>query len=80
MKGSGPGWNADVLTDLPRARRYLIAVSGGRDSVALLHWLLVQGYRKLVVCHFEHGLRGRAGKSDARFVQRLAQKRERDAA
>ena len=53
---------------------YLIGISGGRDSVALLHWLLDQGYRKLIVCHFEHGLRGRAGKSDARFVERLAQK------
>ena len=42
--------------------------------MALLHWLLAQGYRKLIVCHFEHGLRGRAGKADARFVERLAQK------
>ncbi len=74
MKRPSPGWNADVLTGLPRARRYLIAVSGGRDSVALLHWLLARGYRKLIVCHFEHGLRGRAGKEDARFVERLARK------
>jgi len=65
---------ADTLADLPRARRYLVAVSGGRDSVALLHWLLAQGFRKLIVCHFEHGLRGRAGRGDARFVERLAQK------
>jgi len=65
---------ADALADLPRSRRYLVAVSGGRDSIALLHWLLAQGYRKLIVCHFEHGLRGRAGKADARFVARLARK------
>jgi len=65
---------ADTLADLPRARRYLVAVSGGRDSVALLHWLLAQDFRRLIVCHFEHGLRGRAGKGDARFVERLAQK------
>jgi hypothetical protein len=51
----------------------LVGVSGGRDSVALLHWLQAHGYRKLVVCHLEHGLRGRAGKADARFVARLAQ-------
>jgi tRNA(Ile)-lysidine synthase len=74
MKRSGPDWNADAVASLPRARRYLVAVSGGRDSVVLLHWLLAQGYRKLIVCHFEHGLRGRAGKSDARFVERLAEK------
>ncbi len=59
---------------MPNDRRYLIGVSGGRDSVVLLHWLLAQGYRKLVVCHFEHGLRGRAGQADARFVARLAHK------
>ncbi|MEO6970231.1 MAG: tRNA lysidine(34) synthetase TilS [Chthoniobacterales bacterium] len=76
MKRPGPGWNADALADLPRSRRYLVAVSGGRDSVALLHWLLAQDYRKLIVCHFEHGLRGRAGKSDACFVERLAQKQK----
>lgn len=76
MKRPSPGWNADALLDLPRSRRYLVAVSGGRDSVALLHWLLAQNYRKLLVCHFEHGLRGRAGKSDACFVERLAQKQK----
>jgi tRNA(Ile)-lysidine synthase len=61
-------------SDLPNDYRYLVGVSGGRDSVVLLHGLLGQGYRKLVVCHFEHGLRGRAGKADARFVERLAAK------
>lgn len=74
MKRRRPDWKTDALADLPSTRRYLIAVSGGRDSVALLHWLLALGYRKLIVCHFEHGLRGRAGKADARFVERLAQK------
>jgi tRNA(Ile)-lysidine synthase len=60
------------LADLPNDRRFLIGVSAGRDSVALLHWLLERGYRRLVVCHFEHGLRGRASKADALFVRRLA--------
>ena len=68
------GFRTTLLPDLPNDRRYLVGISGGRDSVALLHWLLAQGYRKLIVCHFEHGLRGRAGKTDARFVERLAQK------
>ncbi|CAN5398889.1 hypothetical protein BH20VER3_BH20VER3_10780 [soil metagenome] len=67
-------WGREGLAGLPNDRRYLIGVSGGRDSVALLHWLLLLGYRKLIVCHFEHGLRGRAGKADARFVTRLAEK------
>jgi tRNA(Ile)-lysidine synthase len=53
---------------------YLVGVSGGRDSVALLHCLLEAGYRDLTVCHVDHGLRGAAGKGDARFVQELAGK------
>jgi tRNA(Ile)-lysidine synthase len=68
-------WERELLIGLPTNRRYLIGVSGGRDSVVLLHWLLSLGYRRLIVCHFEHGLRGRAGKSDARFVERLARKK-----
>lgn len=74
MKRNGRRWGNEGLTALPNDRRYLIGVSGGRDSIVLLHWLLGQGYRKLIVCHFEHGLRGRAGKTDARFVERLATK------
>jgi tRNA(Ile)-lysidine synthase len=50
----------------------LVAVSGGRDSVALLHWLYQQGCRKLIVCHFNHRLRGRESGQDAAFVRRLA--------
>ncbi len=53
-------------------RKYLIGVSGGRDSVALLHMLHAAGFRKLVVCHLNHALRGRASTQDAAFVKRLA--------
>ena len=75
MKPPSPAeWGRELLKDLPDDRRYLIGLSGGRDSVVLLHWLLGRGYRRLIACHFEHGLRARAGKSDARFVARLAQK------
>lgn len=50
----------------------LVAVSGGRDSVALLHLLISAGHRNLVVCHLNHGLRGRESGQDAAFVRRLA--------
>jgi tRNA(Ile)-lysidine synthase len=53
---------------------YLIGVSGGRDSVALLHWLVNLGYEKLIVCHLNHQLRGRSSDADARFVKGLARK------
>ena len=58
----------------PRDTRYLIGVSGGRDSVALLHWLNSLGYKKVVVCHLNHQLRGRSSDADAQFVEKLAGK------
>src|SRR6266508_1809710 len=58
--------------DVPINGRYLIGVSGGRDSVALLHWLTNLGYTKLIVCHLNHQLRGRSSAADARFVEKLA--------
>ena len=65
-------WDVPELRAFSPKARHLIGVSGGRDSVVLLHWLYAQGYRKLIVCHLDHGLRGRAGQADARFVERLA--------
>lgn len=40
----------------------------------MLHLLLEAGFKKLVVCHLDHRLRGRASTEDARFVARLAGK------
>jgi len=60
------------LRDFPPTRRYLIGVSGGRDSIALLHLLVDLGYNKLVVCHLNHQLRGRESQRDARFVGKIA--------
>lgn len=59
----------------PARRKYLVGVSGGRDSVVLLDLLLAAGYRNLVVCHANHGLRGRASGADAAWVRRLAAKK-----
>ncbi len=49
----------------------LIGVSGGRDSVALLHALVHAGWRELTICHLDHGLREESAE-DARFVTELA--------
>jgi tRNA(Ile)-lysidine synthase len=55
----------------------LVAVSGGVDSMVLLHALHAlaagQGGR-LVVAHFNHRLRGAASEGDARFVERAARR------
>src|SRR5438445_3404487 len=62
------------MRNFPRDARYLIGVSGGRDSIALLHWLVNLGYDRLIVCHLNHQLRGQSSDADARFVQKLAAK------
>ena len=65
-------WSEETLRSFPPDQRYLIGVSGGRDSIVLLHWLLELSYRHLIVCHLDHRLRGRSSTADARFVEKLA--------
>ncbi len=57
--------------------RVLVAVSGGADSVALLHALcrLAGGCRlDVTAAHFEHGIRGEESLGDAQFVRALCAK------
>lgn len=57
--------------------RVLAAVSGGPDSVALLHFLRRIGPEAgiaLHVAHLHHGLRGKDADDDAEFVRSLAQR------
>jgi tRNA(Ile)-lysidine synthase len=59
---------------LAEGDRVLVAVSGGPDSVALLHALVLlrsEYALRLAVCHVHHGLRPEADR-DAAFVERLA--------
>lgn len=51
--------------------RYIVAVSGGVDSVVLLHLLTRQPDIKLVVAHFDHGIRPDS-QQDRLHVQKLA--------
>ncbi len=50
---------------------YIVAVSGGVDSVVLLHKLVTEDKEKLIVAHFDHGIRPDSV-ADARFVEGLA--------
>ena len=55
----------------------LVAVSGGPDSVALLHLLYDLRHElelHLEVAHLQHGIRGAEAQEDARFVAELAEK------
>ncbi len=65
-----------IASTAPRSRgkSFLVGVSGGRDSVVLLHVLLELGFGRLIVCHLNHGLRGRDSINDRKFVQRLARR------
>lgn len=62
------------LARASRRARWLVGVSGGADSVALLHLLARAGFKNLIVCHLDHRLRGRASTEDARFVRQLAER------
>jgi tRNA(Ile)-lysidine synthase len=63
-----------LLRSFPSDARYLIGVSGGRDSAALLHLLISLGYKRLIVCHLNHHLRGRSSDADAQFVKKLVER------
>jgi tRNA(Ile)-lysidine synthase len=68
----------NFLRSFPADGRYLAGVSGGRDSVALLHCLVSLGYKKVIVCHLNHQLRRRSSDADSRFVKKLAEKYQLD--
>lgn len=65
-----------ILEKVPRilgrvldpSKKYVAAVSGGADSLALADALWNQGFA-FVVCHVEHGIRGEESLEDARFVE-----------
>jgi tRNA(Ile)-lysidine synthase len=58
---------------LAAGQRVLLAVSGGRDSMALLHATTrlrsVLELPFILVAHLDHGLRGAAGRDDAELVR-----------
>lgn len=63
--------------------RVLVALSGGPDSVALLHCLLELARKRdlgftLAAAHLNHGLRGPSAKRDAAFCRKLCAKHKLD--
>ena len=58
-----------MTSELPdKEMRVLCAVSGGADSMCLLHLLWSRGYA-VTAAHFEHGIRGAESLRDAAFVE-----------
>ena len=62
---------AAVAADRVPSGAWAVGVSGGADSVALLHLLAARHDLRLVVAHLNHELRGDESDEDERFVQRL---------
>jgi len=54
-------------------KKYVVAVSGGIDSVVLLDMLVRDKTHNLVVAHFDHGIRDDSA-DDAAFVEGLARR------
>ncbi len=55
------------------SQSWLIAVSGGKDSVALLHVCVEAGFKNLIVCHINHQLRGEESDADEKLVRELSE-------
>ncbi len=61
------------LKALPDFNLIVVGVSGGSDSMALMHMLHELG-QKMVVAHINHGIRGEEADRDEAFVKAAAEK------
>ena len=64
----------DLDRELLAGKRLLCAVSGGADSMCLLHLLLAEGF-DTAAAHLEHGVRGEEALRDAAFVEAWCRER-----
>lgn len=65
-------WN-QIIAEIKRsADAYLLAVSGGVDSIFLLHFMAKNSGKPLRVAHFNHGLRDQSAEEE-RLVQRTCE-------
>lgn len=62
---------SDIASKLSPEKKYILAVSGGVDSVVMLDLLARVAPHKMIVAHFDHGIRGDSDE-DALFVGKLA--------
>lgn len=63
----------------PRGGKVLCAVSGGADSMCLLHlaWSMAEaGGFQVAAAHYHHGMRGEAADADAAFVEAFCKQRD----
>jgi tRNA(Ile)-lysidine synthase len=63
--------NLPWIHQASKQKKLMLGVSGGLDSMALLYLLHDAGFKNVVVCHLDHGLRGKESAGDAQFVKRV---------
>lgn len=66
-----PPLEPSCLRYLQPGARVVVALSGGRDSVALLRLLLMREGLSVYACHVHHGIRGKEADDDAAFCRAL---------
>ena len=67
----------ELKKSLQCSKRYVLAVSGGADSLALAYScaeLFAEQKENLLVCHVEHGIRGAESLEDAKLVEAHCQR------
>lgn len=65
--------SVSVLVPQPAKKTFLLAVSGGVDSVVMANLFSKSGY-KIVIAHCNFQLRGKESDADEKFVKELAEK------
>ncbi len=68
---NAPTLDASCLRYLRAGACVVVALSGGRDSVALLRLLAMQEGLSVYACHVHHGIRGKEADEDAAFCDQL---------
>ncbi len=62
------------LNDLNKEKKYILACSGGADSVFLGEILCQTGFKNIIIAHFNHQLREKEADRDEKFSQKMAKK------
>ena len=58
----------DDFNMLYNATKVIVGLSGGADSITLIHYLKYELHQDVVACHINHNLRGKESHSDMAFV------------
>lgn len=69
----------EVRSNLIKNNHYIIAVSGGADSLVLANIcseLEAEDFARFTVCHIEHGIRGQEALDDMAFVEKYCKERK----